>query len=88
MATSSSNSDVAFFSKSIAALLFLDYGMKSLMTTLRVHGAKGEGDSLSFFEKTSRMQLLTAEYVCLELDTSNMHARIQNPDRRRFSDNE
>jgi len=60
---SSLKSSDILVTRAIASLLFLDWSMKSLMTMLRIHGAPGQGQSSSFFEKASRMQLLTAEYT-------------------------
>ena len=55
--------DQSFVTRSVAGLLLLDFSMKQLMTTLRINGAKGQGQPMSFFEKASRAQLLTAEYT-------------------------
>ena len=44
-------------------LLLLDYALKFSMSSLRGTGSKGEGNPFSFFEKLSKAQLLTVEYV-------------------------
>ena len=46
-----------------AYLLLLDVTLKSGMSLLRVSGAKGQGNSSSFFERFAKVQLLTTEYA-------------------------
>lgn len=55
--------DKILLARCSGALLLLDFALKYAMSHLRVGGAKGENDRFSFFEKLSKVQLLTAEYV-------------------------
>jgi hypothetical protein len=58
-----SKKDHQFVDRLSLSLLALDWTLKFTMSNLRMNGAKGEGDLNSFFEKFSKIQLLTAEYV-------------------------
>eukprot|EP01134_Creolimax_fragrantissima_P008441 CFRG8441T1 len=50
---------------SLAALASLDLALKLGMSSLRVAGAKGEGNMKSFFEKLHQVQLNTTDNVSI-----------------------
>jgi hypothetical protein len=59
----STDDDQRFVDKLSLSLLALDLSLKFTMSNLRMNGAVGEGNVTSFFEKFSKIQLLTSEYV-------------------------
>jgi hypothetical protein len=58
----------------VGGICFLDFALKATMSVMRLSGAPGEGNRMSFFQKTSKAQLLHAENVgpLLGLFTAHM----------------